>query len=354
MKITASLILAAGFLTTVPAYSQIVSPYYATRSAGSAQSTAAPMRATIVGTYIAPNQAPPSRPAYGQFSSGSAPISSFVGSPYGVPTPGYLPSSSATYALSNSASSFTYGSGQRYRNTSSYFFGAGYSFPYYCEPGYQNVIYQSAYSVYDGFPEYFYAPEDANIVIGSPPTVFDPYSGQYYALNSDPFGFSSNLLPLSETDQPGVSSLPDGWGAAFAPIEQAWAGDNIGAIDSYLPLDGTGVAVGLNGQYDYSMNASDYHLMTRDAMSRLATTDFRFTDARIRPSGSATAWAIQRYRTSSGASGTVYLAYTLGRDATFAGGYRLEGVDSSLYPLTSRQQQFAARAGQNSAVSYAH
>ena len=363
MKFTSSLIIAAGLLATSPAYCQIISPYSA-RSISQSPNTgqfegraiqpvAEPMRAITTRSYIAPTQSLPSLPEYSQPSYGSYPYPIYVGAPY-IPTPGYAPSGGATYALPGAVSGFTNGNINRYQNTSSYFFGSGYSFPYYCPSGYSSVIYQSAYSVYDGFPTYFYAPEDSVIVIGGAPTVFDPYSGQYYVLNSDPFDNAGNVLPTSETEQNSSGVLPDGWSAAFAPIGQAWVSDNIGVIDNYLPLDGSGVQVGVNGQYNYSIDANDYNLMTRDAMSHLATTDFRFTDARVRPNGSATAWAVQQYRTASGMSGTVYLAYTLRRDPTLAGGYRLEGVDSSRYPLTQRQSALAARANQTTVLSYGH
>ena len=353
MKLTTSLIIVAGALAASPAYSQIISPYSMNAVRGDQLHQALQPERTIIGrTYTAPAQATPSLPAYNQASYGSYPYPIYVGAPY-IPTPGYAPSGGATYALPGAVSGFTSGNGAVYENTSSYFFGSGYSFPYYCPIGYSSVVYQSAYSVYDGFPSYFYAPEDSVIVISGAPTVFDPYSGQYYVLNSDPFEYSGNTLPDSETEQSSSGNLPDSWSAAFTPIGQAWASDNLGAIDSYLPVGG-GVEVGLNGQYNYAIDANDYRLMTHDAMSRLSTTDFRFTDARVRPNGSATAWAMQRYRTANGASGTVYLAYTLRRDPTLAGGYRLEGVDSSRLPLTERQSAFAARTGQTTVLGYGH
>jgi len=115
----------------------------------------------------------------------------------------------------------------------------------------------------------------------------------------------------------------------LADIRSAWVAGRFDLIQRHVTSNGK-IAVLLDGEYDYSIEADDYLRMTRDAIEHMDTVSFVWDCVRERSDGGVTAFASHVYYDSSGREKTVYVSYTLQR---YGSAYYITEVGSSLTPL---------------------
>ena len=99
-------------------------------------------------------------------------------------------------------------------------------------------------------------------------------------------------------------------GHALSDIRDAWLNGRADLIGDHVDNRQT-IAVLLDGNYDYSLDAGDYAQMTNDAIDQVQTVSFTWQDVRERTNGDYTAFAKHTYRDDSGRTQTVYVSYTL-------------------------------------------
>jgi hypothetical protein len=97
---------------------------------------------------------------------------------------------------------------------------------------------------------------------------------------------------------------------AMADIRNAWLIGRPDLITNHVRA-GEKIAVLLDGQYDYSLDADDYLDMTNDAVEQIRTVSFTWTTTRVRSDGQYTAFGRHEYRDAAGAVKTIYVSYTL-------------------------------------------
>lgn len=229
----------------------------------------------------------------------------------------------------------------------------GYYYGNYCSDGGGRHEYRSAYSNYDGFPQYIYSP---SVVV-----VANDYQPEY-AAPSLPFAtpvyqttYNQNNYYVATPER--VDELQAGgtqakaalehaypansFQAAFADIAHAWTDSDIDLVRKHLRNNETRVSVFLGGKYSYSIASSDYSQITRDALDKLHTVSFSFTRIRKAKNGDVTAFGSHVYRASDAGAGadsngtvpfdqagddstntdlgtakTIYVSYTLRRYGT--------------------------------------
>jgi len=116
---------------------------------------------------------------------------------------------------------------------------------------------------------------------------------------------------------------------ALSDIRSAWISGRFDLIENHV-RDGRDIAVLLDGNYDYSIEGSDYLSMTRDALDDMQTDSFVWDKVRERTDGMVTAFGTHRYISSSGDTRTIYVSYTLQR---IGRQYYITEVGSSSYRL---------------------
>ena len=114
-------------------------------------------------------------------------------------------------------------------------------------------------------------------------------------------------------------------GRALSDIRDAWVNGRVNLIEDHVDNLQT-IAVLLDGNYDYSLDAGDYAQMTNDAIDQIQTVSFTWQEVRQRTNGDYTAYAKHTYRDDSGSTKTVYVSYTLHK---LGGEYVIVEVGSS-------------------------
>jgi len=215
-------------------------------------------------------------------------------------------------------------------------FLSGFNYTGYTTSDYDDDMYPAIYGDYVGMPDYF---DGDDSVIVSPPsnTVYD--DGTWYPYGYDPFSQAASSEPDDGSDADNANSgessdpaIPEGMSRTLNDIAQSWKTHDASAVERHLSSNSQ-VQVRFNGTYYYSIGARDCALMTRDAVERLGTTDFKFTGVSVQRNGDSIGYAEHTYRAPNGGVGTMYLAYTLRKDPSQTSGYDLIGVDSSTRPL---------------------
>ncbi len=223
----------------------------------------------------------------------------------------------------------------------------GFYFPGWTTTYYDSYTFPSMYGGYDGFPSYFYWPDpDAVTIYSGSPTLFQ--DGQFTDV-----GDPSMIAPVEEGASPIVimpggnvvfdySQVPQGVRESMSDISRSWISQDDSLINRHIPQNGR-IDVALNGRYAYSVAVPAYELMTHDAVSRIATSNFRFTGIRLKSDGNAIGYAEQNYRTSDGRIAKMYVAYALSKDPSQpSSNYKIVGIDSSSTPLLRNQSTSSA------------
>lgn len=153
----------------------------------------------------------------------------------------------------------------------------GYYYGNYCDNGFGPYAFPAIYSGYDGFPQYIYSP---GVIVLSQP-YYPAYETGYLPFNAPtyPVTYNENNYYVSspqtadDIEQGGEtarhalkSAAPEGsYQAAFGDIERAWQDGNMGLLSRHLRDNDTKLSVFLKGKYSYSIAASDFTQITRDA-----------------------------------------------------------------------------------------
>ena len=82
---------------------------------------------------------------------------------------------------------------------------------------------------------------------------------------------------------------------ALSDIQNAWLDGRADLITNHMD-SGQTIAVLLDGNYDYSLTATDYYDMTADAIDKIQTVSFTWQETRERTNGDFTAFGKHAYR----------------------------------------------------------
>jgi hypothetical protein len=188
-------------------------------------------------------------------------------------------------------------------------------------------VFIAPYILYGGSQDYF---DGSQIVWTSSPDTID--AGTVYNYSYDPYDTGTTTVYQYGYDAHAASvsnaALPSGLDQSLRDVAQSWQTGRIAGLQNHLSPGGS-VQVGFDGQYAYSIRSNGYAQMTRDAMARVTTTDFRYTHVGLDSKGNAVCHAVQKYRAANGSVSTIYLTYNLRRDPSLAGGYAIVGFYSS-------------------------
>lgn len=112
---------------------------------------------------------------------------------------------------------------------------------------------------------------------------------------------------------------------ALGDIRSSWISSRYDLLERHV-MPNDKIAIFLDGEYDYSIDGSDYLAMTRDALEELQTTSFVWDKVRRRDDNTVTAFGTHRFYGESGEVKTVYVSYTLDK---IGGNYYVVEVGSS-------------------------
>jgi len=93
-------------------------------------------------------------------------------------------------------------------------------------------------------------------------------------------------------------------------IRDAWLRGDFDLIEKYIDPDHQ-IDVYIDGHYSYTVEASDYASMTRDALDRIETIDLDFYSVTRSKDDRYSAYGEHTYKTPDGNKKKVYVSYTL-------------------------------------------
>lgn len=99
---------------------------------------------------------------------------------------------------------------------------------------------------------------------------------------------------------------------ALRDVREAWISRRPDLIENHININ-RNIAVLLDGEYDYSINSTDYAEMTADAIDEIRTINFTWQGLRQRADGCFTAFGVHQYYDYYGTPKTVYVSYTFER-----------------------------------------
>ncbi|MDE2126823.1 MAG: hypothetical protein KGJ62_09565 [Armatimonadetes bacterium] len=190
--------------------------------------------------------------------------------------------------------------------------GAGY-YPYYCNSYLQGVTVLSPYYYSADFPPYL---SGQYVLAEPPPYGYIPVPD--YSANGSWQGYqqpdvNSYYLNRPQQAEPQQAAPEEAFiRSVAADIEKAWESGDIQYLAKYVRNDGK-IAVYLRGQYQYSLPASDYLDMTRDALRSTTTVSFTFNGYQRDQNGVWTLTGSHVYRDHAGTEHTVRVTYVLQR-----------------------------------------
>lgn len=220
------------------------------------------------------------------------------------------------------------------------FFPAGMAFyPYYSDSYLYGLTCPSPYAyLYGAFPPFIYSSD----VFPSPPQyVYVPYpvyeNGQYSGQEqSDVQNYYLNRPQNGQTDHftvgPELQKQDMLLSTAIGDVEAAWTKGDIQTLAGHVRRDAR-IAVFLRGKYQYSLSASDYLDMTRDALRSTHTVSFELQDASRDQNGVYTVTGTHVYKDKQGAEHTVIVTYVFQKED---GGYYITQVGSAPQDLNQK------------------
>ena len=185
-----------------------------------------------------------------------------------------------------------------------YFPKGHFHFPFYRTSYVRGQTFISPFGFFFGVCVPFIAAADCHIF---PPSVVFIDVPVYVGVNCTGFGDADrdNLFgdPGLEQEEPGLLNAVD-------DLTEAFQGGNIDGLVSLVDPN-TSVAVYLRGHYQYSLSASDYIDLARDAIQSMHTVQFSLTDIHERAPGVFSVGGQQTYADQSGAIQTTWVSFVL-------------------------------------------
>ncbi len=189
----------------------------------------------------------------------------------------------------------------------------GFYYGNYCDTPFTTCTYPSVYSVYSGIPQYIFQP---NVIVAGqvdtpqyvtsyqpfyPPTYQVNYNNNYYYFASP--DRAQELETGGDQAQAALQNAypASSYQAAFADIARAWTDGDIQPLRKHVRDSDTRISVSLNKKYSYSIASGDFVQITRDALDRLNTVSFQFTQLRKAKNGDVTAFGKHVYRLATAA-----------------------------------------------------
>jgi hypothetical protein len=185
-----------------------------------------------------------------------------------------------------------------------YFPKGHYHFPYYRNTFVRGQTFRSPFGFFFGACVPYISASECRIY---PPAVvfidIPVLSGNQYIGFED--ASDQNLLddPNLDQDQPGLRNAID-------DLTEAFQGGNIDGLVTLIDPN-TSIAVYQNGHYQYSLSASDYIDLSRDAIQSMHTVAFTLNDLHQRAPSVFSVAGQQTYQDQNGETLTTWVSFVL-------------------------------------------